>query len=218
MNIRIGASILAADFTHLDKEIARIERAGVDFFHIDIMDGHFVPNITIGPGILKAIRNITTLPLDVHLMIEKPFGLVNRFIDAGADMITLHIETIRPSVYQQQAKRLKSKGIKLGISLNPDTPLARIKTLLDIVDFVLVMTVNPGFGGQKFITQALPKIKALRRIYAGNIAVDGGINGLTGKRVVEAGANTLACGTYIFKSRHPKEVIQRLKDLGGRGG
>ena len=215
MNIKVGASILAADFAHLDKEILRIEKAGVDLFHIDIMDGHFVPNITIGPDILRYIRQVSRLPLDVHLMIEEPFSWVNRFIAAGADMLTLHIETISPLAYLRRAKRLKSKGIKLGISLNPDTPLKRIKPLLDSVDFVLVMTVNPGFGGQRFIAKVLAKIKALRQIYQGDIAVDGGINNLTAKRVIEAGANILACGTYIFKSRHPKEVIQKLRDLGG---
>ena len=130
MKLKIGASILSADFTHLDKEIRRIQKAGIDCFHIDIMDGHFVPNITIGPGVLRSIRSSTKLPLDVHLMIENPLDWVDRFIDAGADMITLHIETISASEYLQCARRLKSKGIRLGISLNPDTPLARIKGLL----------------------------------------------------------------------------------------
>ena len=213
MNLKIGGSILAADFTHLDKEIRRIEKAGIDFFHIDIMDGHFVPNITIGPDILRDIRQVSRLPLDVHLMIEQPLSWVNRFLAAGADKLTLHIETISPLVYQREARYLKSKGIKLGISLNPGTPLKRIKTLLDIADFVLMMTVNPGFGGQKFIASVLSKIKALRQIYNGDIAVDGGINNLTAARVVRAGANILACGTYIFKSRHPKQAIQRLRDL-----
>jgi ribulose-phosphate 3-epimerase len=215
MKTKIGASILAADFAHLDKEIRRIEKAGIDFFHIDIMDGHFVPNITIGPNILRDIHKATSLPLDVHLMIKKPLSWVNRFIAAGADKLTLHIETISPSAYRKQASRLKSKDIKLGISLNPGTPLRRIKPLLNIVDFVLVMTVNPGFGGQKFIAQVLPKIRALRKIYNGDIAVDGGINNLTARRVIKAGANILACGTYIFQSRHPEKVIQQLKDFGG---
>ena len=213
MRLKIGASILAADFANLDKEIRRIQKAGIDCFHIDIMDGHFVPNITIGPEVLSDIRSSTKLPLDVHLMIEKPLNWVDRFIAAGADMITLHTETISVSEYLQCARRLKSKGIKLGISLNPDTPLARIKDLLKKVDFVLVMSVNPGFGGQRFISKVLPKIKALRKIYNGDIAVDGGINGLTAKGVIKAGANVLACGTYIFKSPHPKKVIQGLRDL-----
>ena len=213
MRIKIGASILAADFAHLDKEILCVEKAGIDFFHIDIMDGHFVPNITIGPGILRDIHRVTRLPLDVHLMIKQPLNLVNRFIAAGADRLTLHIETISPLAFLRCASRLKSKGIKLGISLNPDTPLKSIKRLLNSVDFVLVMAVNPGFGGQKFIVKVLPKIKDLRQIYNGDIAVDGGINNLTAARAIKAGANILACGTYIFKSRHPKQAIQRLKDL-----
>ena len=216
MNIKIGASILAANFSHLDKEVRRIERAGIDFFHIDIMDGHFVPNITIGPDILRDIRQVSSLPLDVHLMIENPLNWVDRFIAAGADKLTLHIETVSALAFRKQTKYLRSKGIKLGISLNPDTPSSRIKPLLNTVDFVLVMTVNPGFGGQKFIDQALPKIKTLRKIYDRDIAVDGGINNLTAKRVIEAGANILACGTYIFKSRHPKQTIHKLRDLGSK--
>ena len=217
MELKIGASILTADFARLDKEIFRIQKAGIDFFHIDIMDGHFVPNITIGPDILKDIHQVTRVPLDVHLMINEPLSWVNRFIAAGADKLTLHIETISPLTCRRNARLLKSKGIKLGISLNPGTPLKKIMPLLNIIDFVLVMTVNPGFGGQKFIASVLPKIKALREIYNGDIAVDGGIDNLTAKRVVKAGANILACGTYIFKSRYPKQAIQRLRDLGRQG-
>ena len=211
MKIKIGASILASDFAHLARDMHRVEKAGIDFFHIDIMDGHFVPNITIGPDILRDIRQISRLPLDVHLMIKQPLSWTDRFIAAGADKLTLHIETISPLVYKRQARRLKSKGIRLGVSLNPDTPLKRIKSLLNVVDFVLVMTVNPGFGGQKFIARVLPKIKSLRGIYNGDIAVDGGIDNLTAERVIKAGANILACGSYIFRSRHPKEAIQRLR-------
>ena len=213
MNIKIGASILAADFVRLDNELRRIEKAGIDFFHIDIMDGHFVPNITIGPDILRDIRKVTKLPFDVHLMIKRPLHWVNRFIAAGADRLTLHIETISPATFRREAKYLKAKGIKLGISLNPDTPLVRIKALLSVVDFILVMSVNPGFGGQKFIAEVLPKIKALRKIYNGDIAVDGGIDNLTGKRVIKAGANILACGTYIFRSSDPGEEIQKLRNI-----
>ncbi len=210
MDIKIGASILAADFSCLDKEMRRIEKAGIDFFHVDIMDGRFVPNITIGPGVVKDIRKVTKLPLDVHLMIERPLNWAGRFIEAGADCLALHIETISPSALRKQARRIKRKGVKLGVCLNPSTPLARIKGLLDLVDFVLVMTVNPGFGGQKFIYSVLDKIEALRVIYRGDIAVDGGITDITARKVIGAGANILACGTYIFKARDPKAAIRKL--------
>lgn len=213
MELKIGASILAADFSCLDREMQRIEKAGIDFFHVDIMDGHFVPNITIGPAVLKNIRKVSKLPFDVHLMIAQPLKWVEQFIKAGSDMITLHIETISPKEFRSQAKGLKSKGIKLGVSLNPDTPIKKIEQLLELVDFVLVMTVNPGFGGQKFIEQVLPKINALRKIYDGDIAVDGGINGLTSKKVIKAGANILACGTYIFNADNPNEIVRSLKTL-----
>ncbi|MFH1678956.1 MAG: ribulose-phosphate 3-epimerase [Candidatus Omnitrophota bacterium] len=214
MNIKIGASILSADFAKLGEEIRRIESAGIDLFHIDIMDGHFVPNITIGPGVLRDMRRVTKLPLDVHLMIEKPLDWAEQFISAGADMLTVHIEAINPPAYRRAARRLKSRGIKSGISLNPATPLARIEGLLDIVDFVLVMSVNPGFGGQKFIASALDKIKALRKIYNGDISVDGGINNLTAEKAIKAGANILACGTYLFNSKDAKETIGRIRCLG----
>ncbi len=218
MRLRVGASILAADFANLKQDMLRIQRAGIDLFHIDIMDGHFVPNITIGPDILRDIRKVSSLPFDVHLMIKQPFNWVNRFIAAGADMITVHVETIKPAAYRKQYSRLKSKGIKLGISLNPATPLKRIQPLLNMTDFVLMMSVNPGFGGQKFIPGVVLKIKALRKIYKGDIAVDGGINNLTAEKVIKAGANVLACGTYIFKSAHPKRIIQKIRKLGGEIG
>ena len=208
-----GVSILAADFSCLEKEMLRIEKAGIDFFHVDVMDGHFVPNITIGPGVVKNIRKITKLPLDVHLMIKNPFNWTQRFIDAGADMITVHIETTSVRAFKNNARLIKLKGVKLGVSLNPKTALKEIKPLLGDVDFVLVMSVNPGFGGQKFINNILSKIKALRKLYDGDIAVDGGVNNTTGARAVHAGADILACGTYIYKSANPKQTIRNLKTL-----
>jgi len=213
LKIKIAPSVLSADFSCLAREIHRIESAGADMLHIDVMDGNFVPNITIGPVVIKDIRKITKLPLDVHLMIKRPELLIDNFIAAGSDMITLHIETINASSFRLQAARLKKKNIKVGISLNPATPLSKIKDLLSIVDFVLVMSVNPGFPGQKFIASVLPKIKHLRAIFKGDISVDGGINQDTARQVVRAGANVLAAGSYIFKAKNYHQVIRGLKCL-----
>jgi len=211
MKILIQASILAADFSRLDREIKRVESAGVDMLHVDIMDGHFVPNITVGPAIVSDIRKITKLPLDVHLMIDNPFELADRFIASGADKLSFHIETVRERTFRQKAASLKSTGIEIGLVLNPPTPVGKITSLLDSVDFVLVMTVNPGFGGQEFIPQVLPKIRKLRSIFRGDIAVDGGITAANAKSVIEAGGNILAAGTYIFKAKDTKDAIRRLR-------
>jgi len=211
--IKVAPSILSADFSCLGKEIRKIELAGADMIHIDVMDGHFVPNITIGPVVVKDMRRITKLPLDVHLMIEKPERFIDDFVKAGSDMITLHIETINASSFRLQATRLKKKNIKVGISLNPATVLSKIKKVLNLVDFVLVMTVNPGFGGQSFIPAVLPKIKKLRSLFYGDIAVDGGINKDNAKQVIAAGANILAAGSYIFKSKDYKKAIKSIKCL-----
>jgi ribulose-phosphate 3-epimerase len=211
MKIRVAPSILSADFTRLAEEIKAVERAGADLLHIDIMDGHFVPNITIGPAVVRDIRKVTGLLLDVHLMIEKPERFIDRFVDAGSDMITVHIETVSKSKLKTFRKRLKAKGVKLGVSLNPSTPFSKIKPALRIVDFILVMSVNPGFGGQNFIPEVLPKIKKLRSQFKGDIAVDGGINNRTARLVVQAGANILAAGSYIFKSNDYKQAIRSLR-------
>jgi ribulose-phosphate 3-epimerase len=178
------------------------------------MDGHFVPNITVGAVVVKDIRRSTKLPLDTHLMIENPQRYIDAFVMAGSNMITLHIETIGRRGIQDQCRRLKKKGVRVGISLNPSTPLGKIKDVLGFVDFVLVMSVNPGFGGQEFIPAVLPKIKKLRSIFKGDIAVDGGINDKTAAKVIRAGANVLAAGSYIFKSKNYKEAIRRLRCRG----
>lgn len=212
MKIKVAPSILSADFGCLGEEIKRVAAAGADMIHIDVMDGHFVPNITIGPVVVKDIRKITKLPLDVHLMIENPEKYVDAFVKAGSDMITLHVETVKKAELIRQKKKLRAKGVKLGISLNPDTPLSRIKGLLRIVDFVLVMSVNPGFGGQGFIPSVLPKIKKLRSIFAGDISVDGGINDAVAKEVIAAGANILAAGSYIFAAKDQKSAIERIRN------
>jgi len=212
MRIKIAASILSADFSCLDREIKKVESAGADMLHIDVMDGHFVPNITIGPVVVKYIRRVTKLPLDVHLMIENPEKFIDDFVRAGSDMITVHIEAINAKRYMLYAKRLKSRGIKVGISLNPATPLSKIKPLLDIVDFVLVMSVNPGFSGQAFIPEVLPKIKELRSIFDGDISVDGGVSDKVAGSIIKAGANILAAGSYIFGAMNTKLAIERIRD------
>jgi ribulose-phosphate 3-epimerase len=211
MKIKIAPSILSADFSCLGKEIKKVESAGADMLHIDVMDGHFVPNITIGPEVVKYIRKVTNLPLDVHLMIENPQKYIDPFVKAGSDMITMHIETIKASSFRLQAARLKSKGIKVGVSLNPDTSLKRVEDVLSFVDFVLVMSVYPGFGGQKFIPSVLPKIKKLRSVFSGDISVDGGVNDKVAHRLIQAGANILAAGSYIFGAPDVKKAIERLR-------
>lgn len=214
MRIKVAPSILSADFSCLQKEIKKVELAKADMLHIDIMDGHFVPNITIGPVVVKYIKRHTKLPLDVHLMIENPLGLIDAFIASGSDMITVHIETITKAKIMALRNKLKTKGIKLGVSLNPSTPLAKIKGVLNLVDFVLVMSVNPGFSGQSFIPKVLPKIKELRAIFNGDIAVDGGINFESAKLTVDAGANILAAGSYIFGAKNVRRAIERIRNAG----
>jgi len=211
-NIKIAASILAADFSCLSEEIKKVELAGADMLHIDVMDGHFVPNITIGPVVVKYIKKHTKLPLDVHLMIEKPEKFIEDFLKAGSDMITVHIETISKSKLRTMNQELRTKGVKLGVSLNPATPLSKIKGILNLVDFVLIMSVNPGFSGQAFIPEVVSKIKKLRSIYAGDIAVDGGINDETAAGVIKAGANILAAGSYVFGAKDAKRAIERIRN------
>jgi len=214
MKIKIAPSILSADFSCLDREIKKVELAGADMLHIDVMDGNFVPNITIGPAVVKSIRKTTKLPLDVHLMIRGPQDFLDAFVKAGSDMITMHIETISASSFRLYAERLKKKKIKVGISLNPGTPLAKIKDALGYADFVLVMSVNPGFSGQEFIPSVLPKIRKLRAKFYGDIAVDGGVNDLVAGKLIKAGANVLAAGSYVFGAKDARSAIKRLRDAG----
>ena len=208
--LKIAPSVLAADFTKLASEIQRVEQGGCDMIHIDVMDGHFVPNITVGPFIVKAIRRITRLPLDVHLMIENPEKYVKSFAEAGADHITVHAEAC-PGNLAQVLDLIRSCSVTRGVSLRPQTPLSSIEKNLKDVDLVLLMTVNPGFGGQAFMPEVMPKVRELRARFDGDIQVDGGINKETGSEAVKAGANVLVAGTAIFGRKDTKQAIEDLR-------
>lgn len=212
MTIKIAPSLLAADFANLGSEIKRINKLEIDFLHIDIMDGHFVPNITIGPEVFRDVRAVTRLPLEAHLMISEPLKYVDKFVEAGANIITVHIEAIGEQDLKQLAVVLHRKGVKAAVALNPQTEAVRIRNISDCLDMVLVMTVNPGFGGQKFMPEALPKISLIRSFFKGDIAVDGGIDAVTASLAVKAGANVLAAGTYIFKAKDKRKAIERLRN------
>ncbi|QGQ46899.1 ribulose-phosphate 3-epimerase [Metabacillus sediminilitoris] len=212
--IKIAPSILSANFAKLGEEIKDVENGGADYIHVDVMDGHFVPNITIGPLIVEAIRPVTKLPLDVHLMIEKPDLYIDDFVRAGADIITVHVEACNH--LHRTIQLIKSKGIKAGVVLNPHTPIESIQHILEDIDMVLLMTVNPGFGGQAFIPQVLPKIKQLANIIKEKqlsieIEVDGGVNEETAKQCVMAGATVLVAGSAIYNTTDRKQAIANLK-------
>ena len=214
--IKISPSILSADFSKLGNEIQDLEKAGADLIHIDVMDGHFVPNITIGPDVISKLRKYTNLPFDVHLMISPVHNFIKDFADAGADIITIHPEATNDLI--SSIEKIKSYNKKVGISLNPETSVDKVFSILNLIDLVLIMSVNPGFGGQKFIKETLNKVKLIRKEIdlkklKTEIEIDGGINFKNAKIAIEAGANILVSGTTIFKenSGNLKKNIQTLK-------
>ncbi len=210
-NIKIAPSILSCDFSKMGQEITDLIEAGADYIHFDVMDGHFVPNITIGPPIISALRRYCSVPMDVHLMIDNPEEYIDSFADAGADIITVHVESTNHP--HRLIQHIKDIGCKAGIVLNPSTSENRIEFLVEDVDMVLVMTVNPGFGGQKFIPDMLRKIKAIRSMIGErDLEVDGGIDEKTALDVIKAGANVLVAGSYVFNNSSYKIALKKLKE------
>ena len=210
----LAPSLLSADFVRLAEEIAKVEAAGADWLHLDIMDGHFVPNLTFGPPVVAAIRKITKLPLDVHLMVTNPAELVEQFAAAGADWLTVHVET-EPHLHRL-VNRIRELGVKPAVTLNPATPVGQLDEILSEVDMVLVMSVNPGFGGQKFIPASLSKISRLKEKLnqIGRpvlIEVDGGVNEATAPLLVQAGVDVLVAGSAVFGSADMQATISALK-------
>jgi ribulose-phosphate 3-epimerase len=213
--VKVAPSILSADFARLGAEIQDVERGGADWIHVDVMDGMFVPNITIGPLVVESIRPVTKLPLDVHLMIEEPDRYIPQFAKSGADYLTVHQEACRH--LHRTIHLIKEQGVKAGVVLNPATPLVTIESMLDDLDLVLLMTVNPGFGGQKFIAKVLDKVRALRSMLDERglshveIEIDGGVNPQTARQCEEAGATVLVAGSAVFNQADRAQAIAAIK-------
>lgn len=213
--IKVAPSLLSADFRNIEREIKRVEKCKVDLLHLDVMDGHFVPNITFGPMMVEAVNRCTNLPLDVHLMIENPDSFVESFVKSGSDYLTVSFEACKH--LHRTIELIKSFKVKAGCALNPATPLSVIKPVLKNLDLLLLMTVNPGFGGQKFIPSVLPKIEAAKEFIQENklkteIQVDGGINPETAKLVKKAGATILVAGAAIFKSKNYCRIVKDIRE------
>jgi ribulose-phosphate 3-epimerase len=207
----VAPSVLSADFSKLGQEVKDVEKCGADWIHVDVMDGHFVPNITIGPLVVKSIRPVTKLPLDVHLMIKEPLKYVESFARGGSDIITFHSEIEEDP--KEVIKLIRYYKKKVGVSIKPKTEIKKIEGLLSMVDMVLVMTVEPGFGGQEFIFDCLKKIEELRKIFKKDIEVDGGINDMTAREVIKAGANVLVAGSFVFGAKDYALAIKKLRGI-----
>ena len=213
--MKVAPSLLSCDFAKMGEEVQRVDRAGADWIHLDVMDGHFVPNLTIGPAIVSAVRPYTELPFDVHLMIDYPFDYIDAFADAGADIITFHVEA--ESDIEKTLEKIKSRGIRAGLVIKPKTPAEAVYEYLDRVYMILVMTVEPGFGGQSFMADMLPKVTAIKEECAKRglevlVEVDGGISEKTAPFAAKAGVDVCVSGTGVFKAKDTAEAISAIKN------
>ncbi len=215
--IKVSPSILSADFVNLERDIRALSPAGADYVHVDVMDGQFVPNITIGIPVVAAIRRITSLPLDVHLMIDRPLRYVERFCQAGADILTIHVEADTEAHNLEALRSIRACGVRAAVSVKPGTPAEAVLPYLDLCDLILVMTVEPGFGGQSFLADMMPKVAQIRSYIARRglpceLEVDGGVNAETAGACVRAGADVLVTGSAYFKSKDPAAFVKALKE------